>query len=139
MKVYNKKGFVSGIFMTALGLLDLIASITQNNFDIDSVILIVALLVAGSSTIMRSVSQKLSREDKLAELDERNRLIALKAKSRSFQLTQIISFLLMLVLLVMGKVSGYDGFIAMGVGSAFVLSISMFAEIFTYIYYGSKN
>ena len=34
MKVYNKKGFVSGIFMTALGLLDLIASITQNNFDI---------------------------------------------------------------------------------------------------------
>ena len=50
-----------------------------------------------------------------------------------------ISFALMLVLLVMGKVSGYEGFIAMGVGLAFAYTISMFAEIFTYMYYESKN
>ena len=46
---------------------------------------------------------------------------------------------LMLALLVMGKVSGYEGFIAMGVGLAFAFTISMFAEIFTYMYYESKN
>ena len=77
--------------------------------------------------------------DKLEELDERNRLIALKSKSKSFQLTQIISFMLMLALLVMGKVSGYEGFIAMGVGLAFAFAISMFSELFTYMYYESKN
>ena len=38
-----------------------------------------------------------------------------------------------------GKVSGYEGFIAIGVGLAFAFTISMFAEIFTYMYYESKN
>ncbi len=50
-----------------------------------------------------------------------------------------ISFLLMLALLVMGKISGYDGFISMGVGMAFAFSISMFTEIFTFMYYKHKN
>lgn len=139
MKIYNKKVFASGIFMMALGLLNLITSIVRHDLDINSIILIVALFAMGFGSVMRSMSQQMAKEDKLEELDERNRLIELKSKSKSFRLTQIISFVLMLVLLVMGKVSGYEGFIAMGVGLAFAFSISMFAEIFTYMYYESKN
>ena len=139
MKIYNKKVFASGVFMVALGLLNLITSMMRQNFDINSIILIAALFVLGFGSIMRSISQRMAKEDKLEELDERNRLIALKSKSKSFRLTQIISFMLMLALLVMGKVSGYEGFIAMGVGLAFAFTISMFAEIFTYMYYESKN
>lgn len=139
MKIYNKKVFASGIFMMALGLLNLITSIVRHDLDINSIILIVALFAMGFGSIMRSMSQRMAKEDKLEELDERNRLIELKSKSKSFRLTQIISFVLMLVLLVMGKVSGYEGFIAMGVGLAFAFSISMFAEIFTYMYYESKD
>lgn len=139
MKIYNKKVFASGVFMTALGLLNLITSMMRQDVDISSVILIVALFVLGCGSIMRSISRKMAREDKLEELDERNRLIALKSKSKSFQITQIISFMLMLVLLVMGKVTSYEGFIAMGAGLAFAFTISMFAEIFTYMYYESKN
>ncbi len=139
MKIYNKKVFASGIFMMALGLLNLITSIVRHDLDINSIILIVALFAMGFGSVMRSMSQRMAKEDKLEELDERNRLIELKSKSKSFRLTQIISFVLMLVLLVMGKVSGYEGFIAMGVGLAFAFSISMFAEIFTYMYYESKN
>ena len=138
MKIYNKKVFASGIFMMALGLLNLITSIVRHDLDINSIILIVALFAMGFGSVMRSMSQRMAKEDKLEELDERNRLIELKSKSKSFRLTQIISFALMLVL-VMGKVSGYEGFIAMGVGLAFAFSISMFAEIFTYMYYESKN
>lgn len=139
MKIYNKKVFASGIFMMALGLLNLITSIVRHDLDINSIILIVALFAMGFGSVMRSMSQRMAKEDKLEELDERNRLIELKSKSKSFRLTQIISFVLMLVLLVMGKVSGYEGFIAMGVGLAFAFSISMFAEIFTYMYYESKD
>lgn len=139
MKIYNKKVYASGVFMMALGLLNLITSIMRQDLDINSTILIVALFVLGFGSIMRSISQRMAKEDKLEELDERNRLIALKSKSKSFQLTQIISFMLMLALLVMGKVSGYEGFIAMGVGLAFAFVISMLAEIFTYMYYESKN
>lgn len=39
----------------------------------------------------------------------------------------------------MGKVSGYEGFIAMSVGLAFAFVISMLAEIFTFLYYEAKN
>ena len=131
--------FASGVFMMALGLFNLITSIMRRDLDINSTILIVALFVLGFGSIMRSISQRMAKEDKLEELDERNRLIALKSKSKSFQLTQIISFMLMLALLVMGKVSGYEGFIAMGVGLAFAFAISMFSELFTYMYYESKN
>lgn len=139
MKIYNKKVFASGVFMMALGLINLITSIMRQDLDINSIILIVALFVLGFGSIMRSISQRMAKEDKLEELDERNRLIALKSRSKSFRLTQIISFMLMLALLVMGKVSDYEGFIAMGVGLAFAFAISMFAEIFTYMYYESKN
>lgn len=139
MKIYNKKVFASGIFMAALGLLNLITSIMRKALDINSIILIAALFVLGFGSIMRSMSQRMAKEDKLEEMDERNRLITLKSKSKSFQLTQMISFILMLVLLVMGKVFDYEGFIAMGVGLAFAFTISMFAEIFTYMYYESKN
>ena len=139
MKIYNKKVFASGVFMAALGLLNLITSIMRKDLDINSIILIAALFVLGFGSIMRSMSQRITKEDKLEELDERNRLITLKSKSKSFQLTQMISFILMLVLLVMGKVFDYEGFIAMGVGLAFAFTISMFAEIFTYMYYESKN
>lgn len=139
MKIYNKKVFASGVFMVALGLLNLITSMMRQDFDINSIILIAALFVLGFGSIMRSISQRMAKEDKLEELDERNRLIALKSKSKSFRLTQIISFALMLALLVMGKVSGYEGFIAMGVGLAFAFAISMFTEVFTFMYYESKN
>ncbi len=125
--------------MIALGLLNLITSLIRQDLDVSSTILIIALFVLGFGTIMRSLSQKMAKEYKLEELDERNRLITLKSKSKSFQLTQIISFILMLILLIAGKVSNYEGFIAMGVGLAFAFTISLFAEIFIYMYYESKN
>ncbi|HIS26088.1 MAG TPA: DUF2178 domain-containing protein [Candidatus Pullilachnospira intestinigallinarum] len=139
MKIYNKKVFASGIFMEALGLLNLITGIMRQELEINSILLIVALFVLGFGSVMRSISRRMAAEDKVEELDERNRLIALKSKSKSFQVTQILSFILMLALLVMGKVSGYEGFLAMGVGMAFAFTISMFTEVFTYLYYESRN
>ena len=139
MKIYNKKVFAVGIFIIALGGLNLIMSIVTKDVDINAIVLIVVLFAFGFNAIMRSVSKRMTREDKLEELDERNRFVELKSKSQSFRLTQIISFVLMLVLLIMGKVSGYEGFIAMAVGLAFSFSISMLTEIFAYMYYESKN
>ena len=75
----------------------------------------------------------------LDKLAERNQLIESKSKSKAFRLTQIISFLLMLLLQVMGKLADHNGLIAIGIGLAFSFFISMFAEIFTYTYYESKN
>lgn len=139
MKIYNKKSFAEGIFMLALGTLNVIMELINHTFEIKGAILVIVLYFLGGGLIIRSLSLKFTKEDRLDKMDERNNLIELKSKSKSFSLTQTISFLLMLVLLVMGKISSYDGFIAMGVGLAFSFTISMFAEIFTYMYYESKN
>ncbi len=139
MKIYNKKVFASGVFMVALGVLNLMADGINHTVDANGLILAAALLLFGFGAIMRSLSKQMAKEDKLEQLDERNRLIDLKSKSRSFQLTQGIIFALMVILLVMGKLSGYEGFVAMGTGLAFAFAISMFTEVFTYAYYESKN
>lgn len=139
MRIYNKKLFWSGAFMMVLGLINLITSIMTKALDISYIFLIAALMIMGFASIMRSTSRRRAREDKREELDERNRLIELKSKSKSFQLTHSISFIAMLTFIIMGKMSGYEGFLAVGVGLAFSLVISMFTEFFTYMYYESKN
>ncbi len=139
MKIYNKKSFAEGILVLALGTLLLIAELINHTVEIKGAVLTIALYCMGGGLILRSLSLKFAREDRLEKMDERNQLIELKSKSKAFRLTQAISFCLMLGLLIMGKISGYEGFIAMGVGLAFACSISMFAELFTYMYYEEKN
>ena len=139
MKIYNKKSFAEGAFMSALATFNLIMDLIDHTFEINGAVLSLALYFFGGGLIIRSFSLKFTKEDILDKMDERNQLIDLKSKSKSFRLTQIISFLLMLTFLVIGKVSGCDGFIDMGAGLAFAFAISMFVEIFTYMYYDHKN
>lgn len=139
MKIYNKKVFFSGIGMIFLGTLNLFIKLIQKDVDTTTIGLFVILGAFGLNAISRSLSRKKSREDKLDTLDERNLFIELKSQSKSFQLTQKVSFLLMFILMIIGKVSGNEDFIVMGVGISFAFVVSMFAEIFTQVYYESKN
>lgn len=139
MKIYNKKVFFSGIGMIFLGTLNLFINLMQKDVDATTIILFIILGIFGLSAISRSLSRKKTKEDKLEVLDERNQLIELKSQSKSFQLTQNFSFLLMFALMIMGKISGNKDFITMGAGISFAFVISMFAEIFAKIYYESTN
>lgn len=139
MKIYNKRGFASGIFTMMLGVVNLILDVVHNKVGVKGSILIVALLCLGFHLVFRSLSYKCSMEDKMEELDERNQLVKLKSKSKSFSLVQIISFILMTMLLVIGKIKNVDVLLGIGVGIGFILGISMFAELFTFIYYEHKN
>ena len=138
MKIYNKKKFGSGFICIVLGVLNFLACFSTG-FDVSGMVITLALLFIGGGSVMRSFSRNMSREDKLDELDERNRLIDLKTKSRAFRLTQAICFGLMLLFLVMGKMSGEILLISAGVALAFAYAVSMFTEIFTYFYYEKHN
>ena len=139
MKIYNRKKFAVGVFVILLATVNLLMDVVNQTTDINGVILVTALYLFGFGAILRSLSKKLTREDKLEELDERNQLVALKSKSKAFVLAEVISFVLMLGLLVMGKVSGNTELIAMGVGLAFAVAILMLTELFTSMYYEEKN
>ncbi len=134
MKIYNRKSFLSGAVSFLLGLALLLCGMIKT-FDLKSVLLMIFLFLIGMVELWRSMSDQMSKEDKIDELDERNRLIRLKSKSKAFNVTQTVCFVLMLVLLILGFISKEPRITYAGVGLMFGFSISMFAEIISCIYY----
>lgn len=138
MKIYNKSAFVEGLFLTVLGLV-LFAAIFMTSFDIKKVVISTLLLLVGIGLLQRSFSRTLAKEDKTDELDERNQYISLKAKGKSLQITQIISWILMLILLIIGGINHNTLLISFGTGIMIPFTISLFGELFCVIYYETKN
>lgn len=139
MRIYHKKNFWAGLGMAALGILNLVLSLWRRDFDLSTGILVGALLLLGVSSLLRSLSPKFSREDKIEERDERNILVNWKTRTSAFRWTRLVSFGLMALLLVAGAVTGEKLLLAMAVGLAFSLTISFFAEFFSALYHESKN
>lgn len=138
MKIYNKKTFAFGVFSAALGVLNAVTAALRG-IDAAGIVLVAVLLFVGAGAMMRGLSQKMAREDKLEERDERNRLVRLKSKSAAFRLTQAVCFGLMLPLLVAGKVTGTQALTAIGTGLAAALSASMLAELGAFYYYEKRT
>ena len=138
MKIYNKKTFAFGVFSAALGVLNAVTAALRG-IDAAGIVLVAVLLFVGAGAMMRGLSQKMAREDKLEERDERNRLVKLKSKSAAFRLTRAVCFGLMLPLLVAGKVTGTQALTAIGTGLAAARSASMVAELDAFYYYEKRT
>ena len=78
MKIYNLKKFAQGLFMLALGLLNLLFNL-QTGLNWQDYILIGALLFMGGRLLLHSLSRTISREEQLDEMDERNQLVDRKS------------------------------------------------------------
>ncbi len=137
MKIYNRKYFIYGLASLALGIALFVTA--ERPIALKLIILAVLCAVIGVGFILRSFSRELTKADKLDELDERNQLIALKSNSKTSQITQLGCGILTVAFMGMGGGSGNKDFIAMGVGAAFCFTISLFAELFTKVYYEKHN
>lgn len=138
MKIHNKKTFIFGVFSLLLAALNIITFIMNKTFNIGWIVIIIVLLFTGTFSVIRDTAKKFADEDKLEAEDERNKFIDMKSKSKAFSITQILSFALMIIIFACGKIFDYNGFIYIGLGIAFVLSISMFSEMFSFLHYESK-
>lgn len=134
MKIYNKKSFIAGVVSFLLGVALLLCCIFKT-FDFKSVLLMISMYLIGMVEIRRSMSYQMSKQDKIDDLDERNRLIRLKSKSKAFNVTQAICFILMIAFMFLGTTAKEMLLIYTGVGLAFGFNISMIAEIISSIYY----
>ena len=84
MKIYNKKGFGSGMFSFVVGLALLISMLATGNWRPKSVVLCVLCLLLGAGAVTRSLSRDKAVRDLIDERDERNILVALRTKSACF-------------------------------------------------------
>ena len=85
MKIYNKKGLIVGVLWTAAGAFCLYQdAVDVHDFlpqQIKSVVLSLVMLVVGLTCLLRALSKSASWQDRIEELDERNRLVSLKTDS----------------------------------------------------------
>ena len=139
MKICHKKNFWAGAGMLALGILNLAAALWRGQMEWSDWVLVLALVLLGGGSLLRGLSPKLAREDKIEEQDERNVLVRFKTSASAFRWTRLVSFGLLLSLLLAGAVTGERLLLAVAVGLAFALTISFFAEFFAALYHESRN
>lgn len=139
MKICHKKNFWAGVGMLALGILNLATALWRGQMEWSDWVLVLALVFLGGSSLLRSLSPKLARQDKIEEQDERNALVQLKTRTSAFRWTRLVSFGLMLSLLIAGAVTRERLLLAVAVGLAFALTVSFFAEFFAALYHESRN
>ena len=136
MKIYNKKNFRYGLGMTMLGVLMLLTSIWKG-FDVKGTVILALCLFLGIGLMLRSLSRDMSREDKIAELDERNRMVEWRAKSRALGIAELICVVCILISIV-GMRIVKDFFGGMLVAFGLMYTIMLLTELFTLLYYDKK-
>lgn len=136
MKIYNKKNFRYGLGMTILGVLMLLTGIWKG-FDVKGTVILALCLFLGIGLLLRSLSRDMSREDKIAELDERNRMVEWRAKSRALGIAELICVACILISIV-GMRIVKDFFGGMLVAFGLMYTIMLLAELLTLLYYDKK-
>lgn len=136
MKIYNKKNFRYGLGMTILGVLMLLTSIWKG-FDVKGTVILALCLFVGIGLMLRSLSRDMSREDKIAELDERNKMVEWRAKSRALGIAELICVVCILISIV-GMRIVKDFFGGMLVVFGLMYTIMLLTELLTLLYYDKK-
>lgn len=136
MKIYNKKNFRYGLGMTILGVLMLLTSLWKG-FDVKGTVILALCLFLGIGLMLRSLSRDMSREDRIAELDERNRAVEQRAKSRALGIVEMVCFVCILLSIV-GMQVMEEFFGGMLVAFGLLFTVMLFAELVTLLYYNKK-
>lgn len=136
MKIYNKKNFRYGLGMTILGILMLLTSIWKG-FDVKGTVILALCLFLGIGLMLRSLSRDMSREDRIAELDERNKMVEQRAKSRALGIVEMVCFVCILVSIV-GMQVMEEFFGGMLVAFGLLFTVMLFTELATLLYYNKK-
>ena len=136
MKIYNKKNFRYGLGMTILGVLMLLTSIWKG-FDVKGTVILALCLFVGIGLMLRSLSRDMSREDKIAELDERNKMVEWRAKSRALGIAEL-NCVVCILISIFGMRIVKDFFGGMLVAFGLMYTIMLLTELFTLLYYDKK-
>ena len=143
MKIYHKKNFAAGLFFTLLGAAFIVLFLVKGEVRPNSVVMCVLSLLIGPGLLLRSFDKRLSFQDRVDELDERNILVKLRTKSTAFSIVQY-TLLGVCALCAVGAIAyqrNPEGQLVLGgmlVVSGVVWFISLLAELFCGLHYEKK-
>lgn len=137
---YNKKKFADGCFFLVLGAALAGAMVWKGEIDGKGVVLTLIALVIGADAWIRSLSRRLSYQDKVEALDERNIQVELQARSRTLALLRG-TLMAVLILSLIGALTDPEGELVYGgmlVVSGVLYTLSCLMELGCSLYYGSR-
>lgn len=152
MKIYNKKGFWSGVSFLLVAVAYIILLINDPHdlntvSNVKSIFFTILCVLFGVSQVYRGLDSKRTKEDE-QNADERSKLVTLKAESSAFKITfnlfLVLTGLLMVAIGVI-KYNGltdatiYHGLLGIFVGVAIVPSIMVIASIGANIYHDKRT
>ena len=140
MKIYNKKKVGAEMFLLVLGAALAGAMIWKREIDGKSVVLALIALVIGADALVRSLSRRLSYQDKVEALDERNIQVELRARSRTLSLLRG-TLMAVLILSLIGALANPEGELVYGgmmVVSGVLYTLSLFIELACSFYYEGR-
>lgn len=139
MKIYNKRKFYFSICLLLLAVSDFVLNVIQNSFDMNGSYVILCCAILGLHGCRRSLSKKMSQEDKIEKLDERNQWIELKSKRTAFQIMQYLLFGVGILFAMLGGFYKSVSFGIVAVTSTLILIATLLLDLVTYIYYEIKH
>lgn len=129
-KIYNKKGFKSGVFWLLISLVSTVLFL-KNLSEMNTLKLIKELVLMtityfiGATSLIRSLNEKYSKEDEIEEKEEQNKFNILKAESKAFRVSFNACMILNLVFVLLYIMTRIEGvlyaFIGVGLLSTFML------------------
>lgn len=143
-KIYNKKGFFSGIISLLLATASIIIVITKdynqmNNVKLwKSIVFSILLLFIGTSSLYRSLNYQCTKEDRQNN-DEREQLISFKANTTALKITIVSCFIFMLLFMIAFGITKHSSFIGVFIGISLIFNISMISQIAAYVYHDRHN
>lgn len=139
MKIYNKKGFLSGIISLGLAVWSIVLDFGKPDpntlVQIRDTAFSVLLLFIGINSLWRAFSKKATKEDLIEEQDERNEWIEYKSKSKMLDIVYTILFAIMIGGVIGIKMTANKAWFTVLVIPSFFLGLFFFIEIFVKIYY----
>lgn len=134
MKIYNKKGFISGLIGLLLSWADLMLMLVKE-FSMKYLIMGLFLFAFSITEITRSLSKKKTIEDMTINNDEREKYIQLKSSQKSFQIIEIINCTFLILFIIIYSITKKQVLIPFILITSLYITISFIALLITNIYY----
>lgn len=143
MKVYNKKGLVTGSIFCVMGVYILIKSLVAPSdgmiSEIKHFVIAFLMLLIGLNCVIRAFSKKCTEEDRSSKKSVRNRIVKSKSQSLSFVILQAFIFIGILLSIIAFYFTDHLLAVTVLIVLGILLSISWIIELATTIYYETKQ
>lgn len=134
MKLYNKKRAANGWWRVGMGILLIVLTVQERENWINWVAAGL-FLFGGIWDLVRARTKKMTEEERIEATDERNQMILLQTKSRTYDIMNVMYMVIMIAFLMIGQMFDMHQAWTLAAGIGFVYAISGVINSIVSIYY----